>query len=123
PRRRSRRCSRRRRGFRPPPVRLERLCETLGLDAVRRVEVVPGLEDFELEIGEDGSEPPGDLRVLVRVAQPAECEVDRAIEPAQRLAVEVVALERLHEGADPGGALRHPRRRVTDGWWWRRRPA
>jgi hypothetical protein len=52
----------------------------LGLDPVGRVEVVALLEDLQLEVREGAAEPLRDLSVLVRVAEPAEREVDGPVE-------------------------------------------
>ena len=69
------------------------------------------LEHLKCEVVEGPREPLGELPVLVGVAESAEREVDRALEPTQRLPIEVVSLERAHERADAGRALRHPGRR------------
>src|SRR5258705_12364506 len=84
------------RRFGSPPERPERVCETLGLRAMRRIEMVPVLEDFEFEISEEGVEPLRDLPELGGVAQRAQSVVDGAPELPQCLAIEVVARERLH---------------------------
>src|SRR4029453_17660748 len=81
------------------------------------VEVVSSLEHFELEVAEDALEPGGDLAELVGVAQAAEAEVDGTIKARQRIAVEVICPKRLHERADPCGALGHPGRRLPGRWW------
>jgi hypothetical protein len=57
---------------------------------MRRIEMMSLLEHLELEVWEDPAEPGADLAELVLVAQPAECEVDGAVEARQRIAVEVV---------------------------------
>src|SRR5206468_1712386 len=95
----------------------ERVGEPLGLDPMRRIEMMPLLEHLELKVGEYPAEPVADLAELVLVAQPAECEVDGAVEALQGISVEVVRPERLHERADPAGALRHPGRRFPRRRW------
>jgi hypothetical protein len=60
---------------------------------MRRVEVVPLVEHFELEVWEGMAEPGCDRPVLVGVAQSAKRKVDRAIKARQRVAVEFVRLE------------------------------
>src|SRR5205814_2205746 len=65
---------------------------------------------LESEVPEDPTEPAGDLAELVPAAQLPEREVDGSVEARQRGAIEVVGAERLHQGADPAGALRHPGR-------------
>src|SRR5207244_8269148 len=94
----------------------QRVCEPLGFDPMRRVEVVSLLEYLELEVLEDTAEPGCDRRILVGIAQPAKREVDRTVEASERVVVEVVRLEGLHEGPDPAGTLDHPGREVS----WRR---
>src|SRR6188474_1938237 len=83
---------------------------------MRRVEVVSLLEYLEFEVWEDTAEPGCDRLILVGVAQPAKREVDRAVKACQRIAVEFVRLEGLHERPDPARTLCHPGRRVS--WRW-----
>jgi hypothetical protein len=45
----------------PRPEPLEQPCEPIGLDPMRRVEMVAVLEDLDLEVGEDAAEPLADL--------------------------------------------------------------
>jgi hypothetical protein len=66
-------------------------------------------EHLEGEVTEHRPEPFGFLAELVRVAQAAEREVDGTLESGQCVAVQVLGLERAHEGPDPSGSLPHPR--------------
>src|SRR6266550_6601094 len=84
---------------------------------MRRVEVVSLVEFLELEVWEDTAEPGCDRPILVGVTQPAKREVDRAVKACQRIAVELVRLEGLHERPDPARTLCHPGRRVSRRWW------
>src|SRR6266849_350702 len=84
---------------------------------MRRVEVVSLPEYLELEVCEDTAKPGCDRPELAGVAQPAKREVDRAVKACQRVAVELVRLESLHERPDSAGALCHPGRRVSCRWW------
>src|SRR4051812_41305829 len=80
---------------------------------MRRIEVVSLLEYLELEVREDTAEPRCYLPELVGVAQPAKPVVDGLVETCQRIVVELVRLEGLHEGPDSARASCHPRRRVS----------
>src|SRR5438876_2561015 len=74
------------------------------------------LEYLELEVLEDTAEPGRDRPELVRVTQPAERVVDGAVETYQRIAVELVGPEGLHERSDSTRTLRHPGRGVARRW-------
>jgi hypothetical protein len=80
---------------------------------VGRVEVVALLENLKLEVREHPTETFRDLSVLVRVAKSAEREVDRAIETAEGLTVDVAPLERPLDCSDPCRTFGHPGRRVA----------
>jgi hypothetical protein len=80
---------------------------------VGRVEVVALLEDLKLEVPKDYVQTFRDLPVLVGVAKGAEREVDRAIETAKGLAVDVAPLECAEDRTDPCRTVGHPGRRVA----------
>ena len=105
--------------FGAPPKFLEGAGKAFGLDPVGRVEVVALLEHLELEVREHSAQTFRELPVLVRVAESAEREVDRAIETAEGLAVDVAPLERATERADPCRTLGHPGRRFAGRRRWR----
>ena len=65
---------------RPAPEGKQRVCDVLGFDAVRRVEVVTLGERLDREVGEDRRQPVGHPAVVVGVASTAEREVHRPVE-------------------------------------------
>src|SRR5437870_436179 len=90
-----------------------------GFDAMRRVEVVTLGERLDREVGEDRGKPIGHPGVVVGVAATAEREIHRPVERPKRLEVEVPAIERVEEGPNTRGPLRHPRwRRALWRRWW-----
>jgi hypothetical protein len=97
------------------PKRQQRAGEAVGLDSMRRVEVVSFGESLDREVGEDGGQAVGHPSVVVGVAAAAEREVDRAVEFPQHINVEIVAVERVQDGTQTRRTLRHPRRRRTLG--------
>jgi hypothetical protein len=62
---------------------------------------------------EDPAQSSCNRSVYVGVAQTAEREIHRAVEPSQRTTVKIVRFERPHERSNAAGALRHPPRRNT----------
>lgn len=79
---------------------------------MRRVKVMSLLEHLKSEVWEEPAEPSRDLAELVGVTHPPKREVDGMIEAGQRIAVEIVGPERLHERSYPARTVRHPGRRI-----------
>ena len=67
---------------------------------MRRIEMVPVLEDLECEVAEDACKAVGYPFVVGGVAEAAEREVDRLVEVPQGIEVQLARGERTDEGRE-----------------------